>query len=306
MQSIPLIHIGYHKTGTSWLQERLFPRRDLGWMRVSLKQPRFHAPHSFDFDAESYRAHYLPRVAQATEEGAVPVLSGERLSGNPHSGGYDSKEIADRLRSVFDDARILVVVREQRSMILSSYFQYVRVGGACSLADYAFAPPDYRRPMFSLDNFRYDRLVAYYQKLFGRSRVMVGLFEDFRANVRAFVRSVSRFGGAETPDDAPFDERVNPSLGPVSVCLRRRMNPFLKRDSVNGYSPLHNRPIGKLLRPTIRLADHLAPEPLQARLRRRWKDEIDERVGTYFAESNRRLSQLIDVDLAAHGYVCEE
>ena len=69
-------------------------------------------------------------MQRLVDEGLSPVVSFERFSGNPFSGGYDSKEIADRLVRVFPDARVLVIVREQRSMIVSTYKKYVREGGA--------------------------------------------------------------------------------------------------------------------------------------------------------------------------------
>ena len=55
------------------------------------------------------------------DEAKVPVISHERLSGYPHSGGHDSKEIAHRLAAVFPNAKVVIVIREQKSMILSNY-----------------------------------------------------------------------------------------------------------------------------------------------------------------------------------------
>ena len=84
-------------------------------------------------------------LQRIVDEGLSPVVSFERFSGNPFSGGYDSKEIADRLVQVFPDARVLVVVREQRSMIVSTYKQYVREGGALPPSKFML-PPDIEEP----------------------------------------------------------------------------------------------------------------------------------------------------------------
>lgn len=74
---------------------------------------------------------------RAAESDSTPVLSAERLSGNPHSGGYDSLQTAKRLHRLFPQAKVLVVVREQTEEILSCYNQYVRAGG---VLPYRFAP----------------------------------------------------------------------------------------------------------------------------------------------------------------------
>jgi len=52
----------------------------------------------------------------------VPVLSAERLSGNPDSGGYDSVHVAEYLAATFPEARVLIVIREQADMLVSRMF----------------------------------------------------------------------------------------------------------------------------------------------------------------------------------------
>jgi hypothetical protein len=83
----------------------------------------------FDFDAATVRSEFEPMLADAEREGLLPIVSFPRLSGHPYSGGYDSRPIADRIAQVFPEARILIVIREQRSTIVSTYKQYVHAGG---------------------------------------------------------------------------------------------------------------------------------------------------------------------------------
>ena len=56
-----LVHIGYHKTGTSWLQRRLFVNTGLGWTlshaKTSVVDPLI-LPHALDFDAAACRAAF--------------------------------------------------------------------------------------------------------------------------------------------------------------------------------------------------------------------------------------------------------
>lgn len=297
-----VLHVGYHKTGTSWLQSRWFTRDDLGWAALDHLAWPIHAPHPLEFDAGACRRHYQPLVERALAAGRVPVLSAERLSGNPHSGGYDSKEIAGRLAEVFDDPCVVVVVREQRSMLMSTYRQYVRVGGGCSLRDYAFGEADGRRPMFRLGHFCYDRLVSHYQQLFGRDAVVVMTYEGFRDDPADFTRRLAEATGTRADEATDFGDYVNASVRPVALALRRRVNPFVKRDSVNGYSALASPTLARVLRPLVKAADALAPDAWQRRVRESWRAQIAEGVGDHFAESNRRLAELTGLDLAALGY----
>lgn len=130
----PLIHIGYHKTATTWLQRSVFVSRDAGFALAGSSRdlPSYFANiHSFAFDPTAARDKFGPRVERAEEEGLVPALSAERLSGDPHRGGFDGKLVADRLAETFPEARVLVVFREQGSMLYSLYKQYMKRGGGC-------------------------------------------------------------------------------------------------------------------------------------------------------------------------------
>src|SRR5262245_39922524 len=111
----PLLHVGYHKTGTSWLQSHLFTNERTGLAtpfkeHADIYQHLVH-PHALDFDPEACRAHFLRAIANLEDRGLTAVLSAERLCGDMLYGGYDSKELADRMASVFPRGKVLIVVR---------------------------------------------------------------------------------------------------------------------------------------------------------------------------------------------------
>ena len=96
----PLIHVGYHKTGTTWLQRRVFTDAKLGFSSVT--PPRLvneafvdHGP--FSFDAASTRELLRSSVEASERDGTTLVISQERLSGDPMQGSLDARSIADRL-----------------------------------------------------------------------------------------------------------------------------------------------------------------------------------------------------------------
>lgn len=301
----PIVHVGYHKTGTSWLQKHLFRTEDRGFARLLLssRHSDFIWVDEFDFDPARYRAEFGPAIAQARAAGRVPIVSSERLSGNPHSGGYDSRRLADRLHAVFPDARILIAIREQRGVILSTYGQYVRAGGVCSLRDYLRGPGDSRLPWFRLSYFRYDRLVRYYQSLFGREQVLVEAYEHFREDPEAYVRRVCDFCGVVVKDDLPYRQVKNPGLGPLALGLQRRLNPFVVRDSLNGNSALAIPLLRGPSRALLRGFDRLSPRPWNERLRAGWRRTVAEATEGYYEESNRRTEEATGLDLARLGYV---
>ncbi len=286
-----LIHIGFHKTGTTWLQQRYFSRHP--GLSVAMHQSavweQLVRPHALVFDAA--------KVA-TVESAPSPVISSERLSGNPHSGGYDSKEIADRLFATFPHAKILVVIREQRSMLNSLYRQYVRAGGVCRLREYLDPVRDGRMPLFRYEFLQYHHLIEYYQATFGEHQVCVLPYELFDTNRPAFLNAICDYAGVEHwhPEDA--DEAVNPSDSDLVTCIKMSINRWHGGDSLYPVTPLLPTLTGSLLRQVNRLNQSQWISKRSIGYASACADFAD---GKY-EESNKILQKLVTFDLADYGY----
>ena len=212
MLSDPLIHIGFHKTASTWLQRELFhpdsdyfcpltPDRNLNSGKFIGKHfVRDHERHllsSFVMNTDAvHRA--VEAVLKYVDPGdRIPVISYERLSGNPHAGGFDARTIADRIKAGFPGARIFCVIREQKDIILSSYHQYLKIGGTDSVADYLTRSYDGRRPGFSPAAFNYIDLVDYYYRLFSPENVLILPYEMLRDSASEFLGRLGDFTGKD-------------------------------------------------------------------------------------------------------------
>ncbi len=307
-----LLHIGYHKTGSRWLRFLFFsdPQTGFGWLdKTAPDHPvrRLVGARPFEFDAEAFRAEFDPLLGQIEDAGLFPVLSFERFSGNPFSGGYDSKEIADRLAAVFPEARVLVVVREQRSMIVSSYKQYVREGGALTVRKFMLPPTSrsMRVPWFDLRHFEYHHLLAYYRKLFGPDGVLALTYEQFVADPSAFVQEIARFAGrplgSEVLASLPFESKTNPGPPATAIAARRRLNGLGVCSDLNPAPPLASPVFWRLGKRIDRLT--LAPPQTVAREEAKLRRTVEETVGERYVESNRRTAELTGIDLGAYGWM---
>jgi hypothetical protein len=311
-----LIHVGYPKTGSSWIQRFLFDNPGTGFAPLFGSDAQMRSaimrllvlPNPLLFDSEACLEHFSPAAKGLVYRGLVPILSHERLAGTPHSGGYDSKQLARRLADVFPGAKVLIVVREQRSMIVSAYKQYVRNGGACALWGYLHPPRDGRIPLFSFEYFEYHRLVGCYVDSFGSSSVLVLPYELFRDHPVAFVRKIVEFAGAEADLDLieslPFSAKENVALLGFSIALKVRLNRLIaRRDSEN---PQVLCPVSRgrelQLEMFLKRLDSLVPSPVQRHLDRRLRTQVSDQVGHRYGESNRHLSAMMGMDLKEYGY----
>jgi len=312
----PLIHIGYNKTGSTWLQREFFPLQAFGFKALLDLEDRKRiyrylvAEHDLYYMPDkvlTYCAHRL-----CGEEELLPVLSAERFSGDPHSGGYDSVRIAERLHGLFPDSRILIVVREQRSMILSTYTQYVRAGGVRSLRRY-FHPPERgsrRLPQFDFRYFDYAPLVECYINLFGKEQVKVLPYEWLSEAPERFLREILSFAGlfnlrrAALLSSLPFGKRVNEGYGPFSLRAKRWYNRFFLENALHPGAPfplpegIERRAVSLFQKADALLPSFFARADRQKRMR-----FIERFIGQRYAEGNARLAELAGLDLKALGYV---
>src|SRR5690606_15618300 len=90
-------------------------------------------------------------------------------------------------------------------------------------------PPEhgsFRIPQFTLDYFRYDRLIMHYVELFGRENVLVLPYELFQRDPRDYMNRLAIFADvANDYHDAfqylPFTDNLNQSISAFEMCLWR-------------------------------------------------------------------------------------
>ena len=307
------LHVGYQKTGSTWLRQHLFNNSALGFSAPFTRYQMLEQivyPHAFDFDPALCHAYFDDGIMNASGDDLCPVLSLERLSGNPVSGGYDSKELADRLANTFPDAKVMIVIREQKSMILSSYKEYIKSGGPSSLLGYLDPPPPKRIPYFDFDHYKYHRLIRYYFQLFGRSHVIVLPFEMFNSSPLEFLNRFVCFVYPQREpspiiEKLPCDERVNVGFSGIELEIKRHLSMlFGERNSLNLHSLF---PTGRFERTAFNGFKMLgvfnvAPKPLRNHLDKNLITQVAQLVGYRYTDSNRQTSQLIGIDLATYGY----
>lgn len=306
----PLIHIGYHKTGTNWLQIHVWPNNNLGLTKFPKKDVHdfFVHPRPFEWSAKLTREFFEPRVKANAERGLLSVISSERLSGNPHSGGYDSKEILERLFATFPNARVFMSLREQRSMVNSAYTQYVRSGGPGTVDQFLLPPEEGARrvPLFDFQHFAYHWLIQHYFARFGKDNVLALPYELFVKEPKQYVRRILEFAMVPIDEDRldalPFTRRENAGLSGANIMLRRPLNYLFVHDRNNALAPFPMKNGSKFVRETCLVLEKAVPKKLSKSLESMRKKRVVELVGDRYKESNAITSQLIGIDLREYGY----
>ena len=321
MQNV-LIHIGYHKTGSTWLQQELFTTANKTFEPLSTTDKGHttlaghfiytesgHLLNSFDNNEEVIRKHLQQIVAQ--KENSLPdkyfVLSQERLSGNPNSSGFDASIIAGRLKNIFPKAKILIMIREQRSFLLSNYFQYLAMGGTHRIMKYLNTIYDGKRPGFSPGHLNYHHLIADYHNKFGKENVLILPYELFNRDKHLFFEYLEGLIDQKIDfDPKTFDKRLNTVKSHFVESKFRFLNLFAHSSSLNNYSPLRSKASYALVLVIKLIIGALTPGFLNRLVRENIGRKIDRWADGRFDQSNKRTNQLVDFDLKKFGYSIAE
>jgi Sulfotransferase family len=216
-----LIHIGYAKAGSTFLRSWFAQHPQLAYATGAIAG--FSDVYSMVRASASPAPHVLYRVTSAEAFAtpfasfghAVPDYNEIKLTPMPKAQTQACKLLA----ALFPGAYILIVTRGFRSMIMSSYSQFVRTGGAESLA--WFCGITGRADPGSLTPWNYDFLIGLYREAFGDANVLVLPYELLLDDAEAFLGEIAkRLGLADT---GVLPGRLNPSLSPVELAWYPRL-----------------------------------------------------------------------------------
>lgn len=148
------------------------------------------------------------------------IICDEHLAGAPYYPGEFEKRfiVADNLKAMYPDAKIILGYREEESWVKSMYVEYVRQGGVLYLDDFYEQCCDKR--FFN----GFDGYVKYLKSLF--SEIHICKFKQLREDPHKFVEGVCSFLGVDVPD---FNSTPrNMSYSDFQANLVRSHNMFFK------------------------------------------------------------------------------
>jgi hypothetical protein len=233
------IHIGYHKTATTWLQEKVFDKHpEIMYLGKSPKYPDykvidiFHSLYEdsdIKFSAEENKKRWESIISKFdTSNKKIYGLSDEGLSGGIDWFGGMSLFVADRIKAVFSDynIKIIIGIREQCSMLESFYSAYMVRGGTNSLERLIYSPVSTGR--FLLDKLYYYQLIEYYFKVFGKEKVFIYLLEEIKEDPDKVVQNLFDFLSIRNSNDIVIDKRaVNIRVSKPGMFMMRFFNKFV-------------------------------------------------------------------------------
>ena len=218
------LHVGLPKTGTTFMQNVVFPK----WRGVTYLV-------SGNFE------HLL-----LMEEGERYLISREGLlkSHNFSLQETRARRMA-RLSKIFPEARILISFRRHAAFIVSCYRQYLQKGGRHTFEKYFDVDGD--GGVLRREEFLFRRELESIDDSF-RHKPFVFCQEEIKENLPNLLRDLEAFMGGEAPDPESLRFKAhNKSVGYYPAKLLRRIN-MLTRSPLNpsGRLDLYSRRLSRL------------------------------------------------------------
>jgi hypothetical protein len=297
---LPVLHVGFHKSGSTTLQRALFERHP---EIANLGEPR-EEPNAFEamrgvwdschfkpkkrtpLDVEKSRRHWKQAMAEVPS-GKVPLFSKESLTQCEYYEAAGDRRIAERLHSVVGPARIIIVVRHQIRLIESLYLFHAK-GARYEPAEQWLRA----RSNGPMQIYSYHAMAQPFVEVFGRENVAIFMFEDLKTDAAELARRMCEFIGVDPERGAALmrGERRNARVSHRYLVYSRL------RKALGMYVPL-----GRLVPDRVRNAFNAiitGGDEAKIELPAGWVKEME----TYYRDDNRRLAKEWALPLEQYGY----
>lgn len=292
-----IIHVGLHKTATTFLQENVWPT-----IRGYTYLSRPYTQHNSAFNQLQYADETLYKKDLVLKElehikANHLLISDESFSGKPEYFSYLNRTIiAKRLKELFPEAEIILFLRDQKDILLSHYNSYIKMPyGIKTIDNFLYKPSrnyhysDYQKYpdqydikslyyntndyFIHLDCFIYSPLVELYNNLFEKCHVF--LYEDLRTYRSETISKLEEI--VEEPVQIQSLSPKNKSLSYLELERRRKVNRF---------SCFTNN---RYLRKTAQVVSKFST----ASNNRNFKTIVNDIADGYYSEDNSVLKKLL-------------
>jgi len=185
-----LIHIGYHKSASTYLQKHFFPKLPANFVFINSTKI-LNSLHSQKFTKKTVLKWINKKINKQKKE-KLTITSHEQLSG--HVNGYKTInpiQAAENLKKTFPHAKILIIIRNQLDYLLSVYTYRVACKGFETKNLNSYLQQEGKKGLFK--KLEYHKLINYYQKSFGKKNVLVLPMEMLKNSPDKFHNKITDF-----------------------------------------------------------------------------------------------------------------
>ena len=291
-------HIGYHRTGSTFLQKKVLPQfHDNAFLFLPHENNKIG---SALIEEPNYKQEIttclgeLQSDFESSEGSGKPiVVSGEGLSGDMF---HDYLDMPEKIYALFPNAKIVVMIRSQLSIIPSMYeYVYLKAGGTMSYSKFL-------AKTIENDKFNYYKLLSKYIDVFGRDAVKIKLYEDLKQDQKGFFDDILNFMELSSNYHIESSSSYrNTRYGALSILGVRLtnilMNPFVSPENDTVFHPFG-------IAVSEKLDSIFQKLPLRKLTGNEDKIKFQQKIIDYYRDSNRKLLEDLGLEIKQYNYPC--
>jgi len=308
LKKMKFIHIGHHKTGSTFFQNKVMPKIEI-FKLPSAKKANGETNQEFkqawiDLVTQSDLNFDFNRIKKEFNKLDYNCLSNEAFLGygSLESGACNLiKHSAKRLFKLFGETKILLVIRNQETWVKSLYFDDIEYGYTCNFKKWI----EIKKQRNQLDWCKYSKIIKVYSEIFGSKNIHVLLFENLfnkKKNIKTLFSFFKQFGVDEnTLKKIDFTTKINYGMGDLTYKVALFLNRVIgtRANFANGLIQkkwYHNG---------IPFFDNLSNKINKSKPKIEFEG-YKEIIHQLYAKDNSLTSKLINVNLKNYGYCIEK
>jgi hypothetical protein len=222
-------HIGLHKTGSTFLQKKVFPHlKDCFSVSYFSNKKYFKEVENLQkFNPLNFKKKKIDNLLKLKNKKKNILLSSEQFSG---SGNFSQIAALNNfynnfffIKKFFPKAKIILIIRNQKDIINSYYKDEVSRGLTLNFEKWV----GNNIKNNSLNYFKYDILVSFLFKQFGKNNVIVGFFEEIFEDKFSVLKFFEKIFKKKFYKKINMS-RSNPGIADQLIFLNRFINHFMK------------------------------------------------------------------------------
>ncbi len=311
-----ILHVGLGKTGTTFLQKKVFPFIENNFYGGVFTQTPSVLDKISDLiyknDMKFYKSieientkNKVNNFVQTLKEENI-IYSDEGFVAQPYYKNSNNNNVNNAIKQIFPNAKIFFVFRKQSDWIYSYYCHLSKVGkfnNYTSLDNYM----GYKQGVFTknghldINQLNWGIIYNKYAKLFGENNVLAIPYELMKEAPVEFLSKFYEFFGIESYYPESFEKvnaRSEKLITEINLLLRGYLDfvEFLGHDKVKKIIRKNDKGLRKFLE-KIKLFNKKLDYSNE-----KLNDAQKTQILKIHEQSNRKLAELIGIDLGQYGY----
>jgi hypothetical protein len=287
------IHIGYPKTGSTYLQKHVF---------TQIKNLEFLGHKEF---VESGLFNLLWRIERAIDYDFIFnyikdkrfFISFEEITGPSMQGSLVMDEIPLRLKKALkQDIKVLITIRRQDTLIKSLYLQYLHLGGTLSFKN-IINNKNFGQSRIETEAYNFYKTYIKYCEIFGSENVVIIPYEYLLESPKLFKKHLELFFENEV-FDLVDNKNENRSVKGLQVKYLRFVNNFLD----SWVSEKYIVPSSLVKQNKFRLKLQKSNFLRFGKSFNENENKLSQIILKQFYVSNKALDEKLDLNLKKYGY----